>query len=260
MVWSILAAIPLLFLFALWLIRFRYHLEYESPAALRVAAGVHFLWWGKTLSADPLRAVGIGSEEEDGKPDPGPSSRTAEAGRSGEKPPGNPGVDRGGPGASDGLAGQRGALRLPDSWLAFFGRVRERFRRAGLKWVLDPGVWRLLAGFGWRSSRRVLWLARPRLETLHVGLPNAYDLARLASAWSVAQATVPALACPVSYGFGARAAEVRARLGGRFTALDAALLGLLSLTTFPFGGLLRRFAHCWRDPELAGWQKRVLLP
>lgn len=260
MVWSIMAAIPLLALLALWLIRFRYHLEYESPAALRVVAGIHFLWWHKTLSADPLRALGSESDEDNGKPGSGSASEHAGETPSGRHAPGNNGLDGGGPGASDGFAGQRGALRLPDSWMSFLGHIRNRFRRAGLKWVLDPGVWRLLAGFGWRSSRRVLWLARPRMQSLHLGLANAYDLSRLASAWSVAQATLPALACPVSYGFGARAAEIRVRLGGRFTALDVAVLGLVSLTTFPFRGLLRRFAQCWRDPELAGWQKRVLLP
>ncbi len=244
MVWSILAALLLLFLLALWLIRFRYHLEYASPAALRVVAGIHFLGWKKVLSADPLRAIGSDPDEDGGDPGPGSASQ----------PKGD------GPDVADGFAGQRGALRLPDSWSSFLGRTRERFRRAGLKWVLDPGVWRIVAGFGWRSSRRVLWLARPRMESLHLGLENAYDLARLASVWSVAQATVPALACPVSYGFGARAAEIRMRLGGRFTALDLAVFGLVSLTTFPFGGLLRRFARCWRDPALAGWQKRVLLP
>jgi hypothetical protein len=259
-VWSILAAIPLLVLLALWLLRFRYHLEYESPAVLRMVAGIHFLWWRKTLSADPLRAFGIGPDGDDGKSGPGPDSRAGAEGRTGVHPPGTGGSPGSGADVADGLEGQRGALRLPDSWLAFFGHSRERFRRAGLKWLLDPSVWRLLAGFAWRSSRRVLWLVRPRLESLHVGLADAYDLARLASAWSVVQASLPALACPVSYGFGARTAEVRVRLGGRFTALDMAGLGLVSLTTFPFGRLLRRFAHCWRDPELSGWQKRVLLP
>jgi hypothetical protein len=129
-----------------------------------------------------------------------------------------------------------------------------------LKWILDPKVWRLLAAFGWRSGRRAVWLLGPRIESLHLGLENAYDLARFASVWSVAQATLPALACPVSYGFGGKQTEIRVRMGGRFTALGLALLGLFSLTTFPFGPLLRRLAHCWRDPELAGWQKRVLLP
>jgi hypothetical protein len=267
-VWSILAAILFLFLLALWLIRFRYHLEYESPAALRVVAGVHFLWWKKILSADPLRALGKDPDEDGGNPgsdhpsghgEKKPSSKPA-SGNHGSHGNGNKGMDGSGPGAADGFAGQRGALRLPESWVSLLGRIGNRFRRAGLKWALDPGVWRLIAAFGWRSSRRVLWLARPRMQSLHLGLANAYDLSRLASVWSVAQATLPALACPVSYGFGARAAEIRMRLGGRFTALEVALLGLVSLTTFPFGGLLRRFAQCWRDPELAGWQKRVLLP
>jgi hypothetical protein len=248
MVWSILAAIPLLALLALWLFRFRYHLEYESPDALRIVAGVHFLGWKKILTAEPLRAFGGDAPHgEDEVRASGPASHPA-------------GHDPSRPDEPDAWAGQRGALRLPDAWAAWIGRSRGRFRRAGLKWLLDPGVWRLLAAFAWRSGRRVLRLARPRLDSLHIGLENAYDLARLASAWSVAQATLPALACPVSYGFGAGKAEIRARLGGRFTALDVIFLALLSMTTFPFGGLLRRFTHCWREPELAGWQKRVLLP
>jgi hypothetical protein len=259
MVWSILAAILLLALLALWLIRFRYHIEYESPAALRVAAGVHFLWWRKTLATDPLRLF----KHADGSvpPDAGPSaSGPASATAASAAAPPAAGTSDAGPGPAKDFPGQRGAVRLPSSWLGFFARFRDRTRQAGVKWMLDPGVWRLLAAFGWRSGRRFLWLIRPRIESLHVGLENAYDLARFASAWSVAQATVPALACPVTYGFGVREAELRARLGGRFTALGLLMLGLLSLTTFPFGPLLRRFARCWRDPELAGWQKRVLLP
>ena len=261
MVWSILAAIPLLALLALWLVRFRYHLEYESPAALRVVAGVHFLGWKKILKAEPLRAFGDAHPDGDGgTPASGPTPEADAKGTAGFGRPDPGGHNPTGPADPDPWAGQRGALRLPDAWAAWFGRSRARFRRAGLKWLLDPGVWRLLAAFAWRSGRRILRLAQPQLDSLHIGLANAYDLARLASIWSVAQATLPALACPVSYGFGAREAEIRARLGGRFTALDAVLLALLSMTTFPFGGLLRRFAHCWREPELAGWQKRVLLP
>jgi hypothetical protein len=257
MVWSILAAILLLALLALWLIRFRYHLEYESPATLRLAAGVHFLWWGKTLATDPLRLLGLGegkvSSDSGPTPTAGPNSAAGPMRDSGPIP-------EPGPSGPVDFPGQRGALRLPVTWVEFFAKARGRTRRAGLKWVLEPGVWRLLAAFGWRSGRRVLWLLRPRFESLHLGLENAYDLARFASVWSAAQATLPALACPVTYGFGVSQAEFRVRLGGRFTALGLVLLVLLSLTTFPFGPLLRRFARCWRDPELAGWQKRVLLP
>lgn len=256
MVWSILAAILLLALLALWLIRFRYHIEYESPAALRVAAGVHFLWWRKTLATEPLRLLkhAGGHAPSDAAPSAsGPASATAA-----DSPAAGP--SGAGPNPAEDFPGQRGAVRLPSSLIGFIARFRERSRQAGVKWMLDPGVWRLLAAFGWRSGRRVLWLLRPRIESFHLGLENAYDLARFASAWSVAQATVPALACPVTYGFGAREAEIRTRLGGRFTALGLLMLGLLSLTTFPFGPLLRQFARCWRDPGLAGWQKRVLLP
>jgi hypothetical protein len=240
MVWSILAAILLLALFALWLIRFRYHIEFQSPATLRVAAGVHFLWWRKVLATEPLRLLHHAEDK----------SEAGTASGSGGGSPLSPGD----------FPGQRGALSLPASWIDFFGRIRGGFRQAGLKWMLDLGVWRLLAAFGWRSGKRVLWLLGPRLESRHLGLENAYDLARFASVWSAAQATVPALACPVTYGFGVRQAEIRARMAGSFTALGLLMLGLVSLTTFPFGPLIRRFAACWRDPELAGWQKRVLLP
>jgi hypothetical protein len=101
---------------------------------------------------------------------------------------------------------------------------------------------------------------RPRLEALHIGLENAFDLSRLAAAWSVAAATVTALDCPVTYGFGAREAELRLRVGGRFTGLRVAAMALLSLTTFPWAALAGRFAQCWRDPVLTRWQRRVLLP
>lgn len=253
MVWSILAAILLLALLALWLIRFHYHIEYESPAKLRVAAGIHFLWWGKTLATDPLRLLGVG----EGVPAPGSQPDSAPS----SAPSSAPGVSPSdGPAPAGDYPGQRGALRVPDFLGARIGRARDKARQAGLKWALDPRVWRILAAFLWRSGRRALWLLHPRIESLHVGLENAYNLARFASVWSVAQATMPALACPVTYGFGTKEAEIRARLGGRFTALGLAGFGLISLTTFPFGPLLRRFAHCWRHPELAGWQKRVLLP
>lgn len=237
MVWSLLAAVPLLALLALWLIRFRYHLAYSSPAELRVVAGVRFLFWEKVLSVDPLRAMRGGDSLDPDEPVPAPA------------PPTDPG-----------LAGQRGALRLPDSWLKRLARLQERFRLAGRKWILDPGMWRAVLLYGWRSGRRSLWLVRPRLEMLHLGLENAYDLSRIASAWSVAAATVPALRCPVTYGWGISEAELRLRVGGRFTGLGVAVLGLVSLTTFPWAALARRFAQCWRDPALTRWQRRVLLP
>jgi hypothetical protein len=139
-------------------------------------------------------------------------------------------------------------------------RWRDRLRRAFSKWILDPGVWRLLIRFSLRSGRRVLGLLGPRLESLQVGLSDAYTLGRAAGAWSVLAGTFPALACPVSYAFEAKEAGARARLGGRFTGLGALAFALLTLTTFPWAGLASRFLHCWRDPRLSRWQRRVLLP
>jgi threonine/homoserine/homoserine lactone efflux protein len=71
---------------------------------------------------------------------------------------------------------------------------------------------------------------------------------------------VPALACDVTYGFGAQESSVKLRGGGRFTALGVFSLLLISVTTFPWAGLAARFAECWRDPRLTRWQRRVLLP
>jgi hypothetical protein len=240
MVWSILAAIPLLFLLALYLLRFRYHVEYESPASLRISAGAHFLWWKKIIAIEPGRAVwGVGGESEADGNDHWEDDASAADPKAGS---------------------ERGALRIPEFLATRLIRARNRARKAGTRWVLDPGVWRLLIAFLWKSGRRALWLIHPRLELLHLALQDAYTLGRLAGAWSVLSGTVPALACEVTYGFGAEEASIKARAGGRFTALGVVALLLLSVTTFPWAGLASRFADCWRDPRLTRWQRRVLLP
>lgn len=239
MAWAILAAIPILFLLLLYLIRFRYHVEYESPATLRISAGAHFLGWKKIISVEPFRAVWGGEgqndheepHDEDADPLSGPEYR-----------------------------GQRGALRLPDFLTARLRRLKDRARKAGTRWVMDPGVWRLLILFLWRSGRRALWLVHPRMESLHLALKDAWSLGRIAGAWSVLAGTVPALVCEVTYGFGAQEAAVKLRAGGRFTALGVFYLLMISMTTFPWVGLVSRFAECWRDPRLTRWQRRVLLP
>lgn len=247
MAWAILAAIPLCFLLLLFLIRFRYHAEFESPASLRVTAGVHFLWWRKNIAIEPGRAVwggNNGADDENGE-----EVSVADA-------PGGSGFS----GPAQSRPGERGAVRLPEFLTTRLGKARARARKAGTKWILDPGVWRQLILFLWRSGRRTLWLIRPRMESLHIALADAYALGRVAGAWSVLAGTFPELACGVTYGFGAAEAAVKVRAGGRFTALGILTLLLLSITTFPWAGLASRFADCWRDPRLTRWQRRVLLP
>jgi hypothetical protein len=157
-------------------------------------------------------------------------------------------------------SGQRGAIRIPDAILRRAYRLRNRFRDALSKWILDFGVWRLILRFSLKSGRRVLRLLRPRLKALHLGMDDAYDLGRIASVWSAVSATVPALACPVEYGFGAPGFALKARVAGGFSGLGALFFGAGTLYTFPWIPLANRFAECWRDPALSRWQRRVLLP
>ena len=246
MVWAILAAIPLLFPILLYCVRFHYHAEYESPAALRLTAGMRFLWIRKSVAVEPGRAL-WGHEDESDDEDDGEAGPDQAA----EHYTAEPGPEH---------DGQRGALRLPESWATGLARLRDRLRKASARWVLDPGVWRLLLRYTWGEGRRALWLLSPHLESLHLGLSDAYSLARLAAVWSALAGTFPALACPVSYGFGTREFDVKARVGGRFTALGVLVFALISITSIPWTGLASRFADCWRDPRLTRWQKRVLLP
>jgi hypothetical protein len=236
--WSILAAVPLLALLALWLLRFRYRIEFESPAGLRMSGGIHFLAWKKLFAFD-LRRLLDGRDKADAAD--APPHAAAE-------PPAFP------------AGGQAGAVRIPEVWAARIVRIRKRFHEAGRKWILTPAVWKSLAAYVWGSGRRLLRLARPRLQEVHIGLENAYDLARVASVWSVGASALPALACPVTYGFAVRGAELRFRLAGGFSALELAWLGMASLGRFPWRSLAQSFIRCWRDPSLSRWQRRVLLP
>ena len=262
MAWPIIAGVPVLllclFLALLYCVRFHYHAEYESPAALRFAAGVRFFWYRKSIAIEPGRA--LWGHENDNDEDEDETEASAASAAAGSPAAGNPGPVTPGDSTPASDLGQRGALSLPDAWVTAFAKLKDRLRNASAKWILDLGVWRLLIRYAWRAGRRVLWLLHPRLESLHLGVANAYDLARMAAAWSALAGTFPALACPVSYGFGAREFEARFRCGGRFTGLGVLGFALVSLTSFPWAGLASRFAHCWRDPRLARWQRRVLLP
>jgi hypothetical protein len=236
MVWVLIAlAVPLLVLLFLFLLRFHFSLDLQTPSTLRGTVGVSLLWFRREISMDAMRALGGDHDDEH-----------AEA----EAPEG----------ISPEPSGQRGAIRIPDAILRRAFRLQNRLRDALSKWILDFGVWRLLLGFSLKSGRRVLRLLRPRLKALHLGMEDAYDLGRIAALWSVVTGAIPALACPVEYGFGSPHFTLKARVAGGFSGLGVLLFGAGTLYTFPWFPLANRFAECWRDPTLSRWQRRVLLP
>lgn len=265
MVWVYIAlSIPVLFLVLLRLLRFRFSLAVATPPGLAASASVSFLWLRREFSFDALRDFTAFRQREetgeagraapDARPDPSPSG-SSEQGSLG----GNPSADSG-PGSDRPGPGQSGALRLPDSWLAYFSALRSRFLQAGIKWLLDLAVWRILFRFGLKSGRRALGLLHPILESIHLGMEDIYALGRIAAGWSVLRGVVPALDCPVEFGFNERPFRFHVKASGGFTGLDALGFGILMALRFPWLPLGKRFVHCWKDPGLNRWQRRVLLP
>ena len=258
MVWVYIALfILVLALVLLQLFRFHFSIDVETPASLRGSIGVSFLWFRREMAVDAVRAVwGHGIEDDDDDDDEGgfdvnDQSVPASASRKiGDEPPRQaPTPDK----------GQRGALRIPDSWVSSLDRVQTRLRKAFIKWALDLGVWRILFRFSFRSGRRILGLLGPALKSMYLGMEDVFDLGRIAAAWSVVRGTVPALAAPVEFGF-CRPFAFRAKVAGGFTGLEALFFGFLTLFSFPYIPLAKRFLDCWRDPRLNRWQRRVLLP
>jgi hypothetical protein len=239
MVWVLIAlAVPLLALLFLFLLRFHFSLDVQTPSTLKGTVGVSLLWFRREIALDAMKAFGDDHDEDHGETEGHGALAHDTAGGS----------------------GQRGAIRIPDSILRRAYRLQNRLRDALSKWILDFGVWRLILRFSLKSGRRVLRLLRPRLKALHVGMEDAYDLARIASIWSVVTGAVPALACPVEYGFGSPHFTLKARVSGGFSGLGLLLFGAGTFYTFPWIPLASRFAQCWRDPTLSRWQRRVLLP
>jgi hypothetical protein len=259
MVWVCIAlSIPVLFLLLLHFLRFHFDLSVETPTTLRGSVGFSFFRFRREVIVDAAQAVmgrqaGHDDADEDGEEGDWGGNPNFQAVKpsvddpTGENPRNLPD------------AGQRGALRVPESWHRMVDRFQKRVHKAATKWVLDPGVWRILFRFTMKSGRRVLGLLHPALESMHLSLEDVFDLGRIAAAWSVVRGTIPALACPVEFGF-AQPFAFRARLAGGFSGLDLLLFGLLTLFSFPWLPLGSRFVHCWNDPRLTRWQRRVLLP
>ncbi|MDQ3000565.1 MAG: hypothetical protein M3Y08_04815 [Fibrobacterota bacterium] len=239
MVWVYIALFILaLALVLLQLFRFHFSIDVETPASLRGSIGVSFLWFRREMAVDAVRAVwGHGIEDDDDDDDDDEPLRQ-------DPPPHN---------------GQRGALRIPDAWFSSLDKVLTRLRKTFIKWALDLGVWRILFRFSLRSGRRILGLLGPALKSMYLGMEDVFDLGRIAAAWSVVRGTVPALAAPVEFGF-CRPFAFRAKVAGGFTGLEALFFGFLTLFSFPYIPLAKRFLDCWREPRLNRWQRRVLLP
>lgn len=242
-VWVYIAlAMAALITVLLFLLKFHFSLDLQTPATLKGAAGMSFLWLRREVVLDAARALSSWKDEESGKTEPPHSDLSPPA------PSPAPGSD------------QRGAVRVPDSWIGTAARFREKLKNASLKTALDWKVWQALILFALKSGRRVLGLLHPGIKSLRVGMEDVYDLGRFAAAWSVFTGTFPALACPVEYGFAEKSFSLKARIAGGFSGLGVLAFGFMTLFTFPWGVLGRRFLHSWRNPALNRWQRRVLLP
>jgi hypothetical protein len=225
-----LSAVPAIFLILAYLLRFRYSLEFAFPHAPRGSFAVSFFWFRREF-----RFGGDDEKNED--------EEFSEASAAGPD-----------------LQGQAGFLGV-GARPPFRRRMRSfrrRLRRAGRRWIVDLPVWRILAGYFARSAFRFLRRLRLGLDFLQVGSADVGAMARFASFWSVLRGAFPALACPVEYGF-ARPFALRLKAGGACSGLGVLFLAATLLFTFPWFRLGARFVHCWRNPRLNRWQRRLLL-
>lgn len=231
--WILLAtaALGAALLLALHLLRFRYSFDYAFPAATGGRFEVSFLFWRKAF---PFGEVTDSSE---------PPKVAA--------PSASPGADATGP-----RPGQEGFVTLP--FKEKFARLRLRFKSAGKKWILDLPVWGHLITYLLGSGLRALRFAGPTLQHLHVGSADIVNLGRFAAVWSSLRAGIPFLACPVEYGFNERPFALRLKVGGGCTALGLLGFALALALTLPWLRLFRRFAHCWRNPRLHRWQRKLV--
>jgi len=95
-------------------------------------------------------------------------------------------------------------------------------------------------------------------EFLRVGGKDVTLLGSFAGAWSALTGMLPSLACPVDYGF-LRPFGLHFRIGARASGLGALAAALSLFLSFPWLRLSGRFLHCWRNPRLNRWQRRLLL-
>lgn len=237
----ILLALAALAALGLHLIRFRYAFGYAFPNATDGGMVLSFLLWRKEI---PF------GEEEDG-----------EGNLEGTSPARDPGAGIGAVPAGPGpRPGQEGFLALPgrERLSARWDRFLARFKAASLKWALDLAVWGHLLGYGLRSGLRLLRLAGPSMERLHVGSADVANLGRFAAAWSSLAGMAPFLACPVEYAFNERPFALRLRISGGCSALQALIFLLALVFTLPWLRLFARFRECWRQPALDPWQSRLM--
>lgn len=255
--WLLLGVLALgaLFLLALHLIRFRYHFDYAFPHARNGAVTLSFLGWKKQVrfqedAASSGAATGAATVEPTAT---ATGAATVEAtGAATAKAPGEAtGAE---PGSSGPRPGQEGFLAVP--FRERMATWKGRLKHAGLKFALDLPVWGLLSVYGLRSGLRTLRLVGPSLERLHLASLDVVNLGRFAAFWSTLAGLAPFLASPVEYRF-AQPFALRFRVSGGCTGLGFLLFVLALLFTVPWASLLGRFRHCWRNPRLNLWQRKV---
>ena len=110
MVWVCIAlAIPAVFLLLLYLLRFHFSFEAETPSVLRGTVGVTFLGFRREVIVDAAHAVLGDHSDEDERDDDHDDHDDLDP---------------------DGRAGERGALRIPEAWLRFVKRMQTRIRKS----------------------------------------------------------------------------------------------------------------------------------
>src|SRR5690606_29895827 len=112
-VWVYIAlAIFALFLTFLYLVKFHFSLDLKTPETLQASVGLSFLWMRRELVLNAAQAL---------------SSRAEEAREPSEAPPAGRDSHTADPlGAPD--PDQRGAVRIPDSWIGSAARFRLRVK------------------------------------------------------------------------------------------------------------------------------------
>lgn len=241
-----LLAIGALILSALHLIRFRYHFAYAFPQTAESAVSLSFLGWKREFR---LREGKTGGEKEADEA----SAPADNGGETASPAPMGAGGTR--PGAPGPRPGQEGFLAVP--FRARMSTWQGRLKSAGVKWALDLPVWGHLGAYGLRTGLRALRLVGPTLERLHLASHDVLNLGRFAAFWSSLSGLAPFLASPVEYRF-AQPFALRFRISGGCTGLGFLLFALALVLSLPWLRLLRRFRHCWRNPRLNRWQRRVV--
>ncbi len=227
MVWVYLALlIPASFLILAHLLKFRFTIEYQTPAHVQTKFGVYFLGYKREISSRPEKKK-PGNVAEDFLPNLGSL--------------------------------QSGFIRIPEFEFPKLTSLKIKFSQAWIRFVLDIPTWLALLGYLLTSGKRVLRLLHPKFEHLHFGWQEILSLGRFAAFWSVLTGMFPSLACPIEYQFNQKPASGKMGLGMGFSGLNLLIFLGISLFAFPWLKLLSRFWFCWRNPSLNQWQRLLLL-